>query len=276
MHSHAHIRSHNQSISSLSYVAAVPPPWHINKNNPSLLLQDKAAATLFAFISAQPQRVMLSTGPDYPAFSKAFPSFAATISSARGLKRFVQSRQELTWQDQPGGFAHIGVSRSQPAAPQPQRAQPSQQAPAARTFEYVQDFHQAHAAMQRVVGTLDQERARGAGAGDPLMAVDIEGDLSGKIGARLSLIQIRVNGLPAMVFDALRDPQMMVNVSGLGRVLEDPTVVKVMHDCRKDAVALFGQLGVRLASVYDTQVTNTLLLVICCRTCFANDAFTDT
>lgn len=115
--------------------------------------------------------------------------------------------------------------------------------------------------MQRVFDTLDQERARGAG--DPLMAVDIEGSLSGEIGARLSLIQIRVNGLPAMVFDALRDPQMMVIVSGLGSVLEDPTVVKVMHDCRKDAVALFGQLGVRLVSVYDTQVMRRLRYTIC-------------
>jgi hypothetical protein len=119
-------------------------------------------------------------------------------------------------------------------------------------YELIEGWRDAKAAVQRVRLALDQERVRSKQ--HPLMAVDIEGDL-GEDG-RLSLIQIKVDGLPPMIFDALCNPHGGVETEGLDNLLEDPTVIKVMHDCRKDAVALFGQLGVRLASVYDTQVTH--------------------
>ena len=130
-------------------------------------------------------------------------------------------------------------------------------------FQLIQHWRDAKAAVQRVLRALDQERVRSEQ--HPLIAVDIEGDLSEN--GLLSLIQIKVDGHPPMIFDALKDGSGVILGSGLKRVLEDPTVVKVMHDCRKDAVALFGQLGVRLASVYDTQVcarTDCGLLVIDC------------
>lgn len=118
------------------------------------------------------------------------------------------------------------------------------------TFEYIRESLVAGAAVERLLRALDQERARGSDA--PLIAVDLEGDLSED--GQLSLIQVKVGALVPMVFDVLENPEGMVLNAGLGRILEDGTVIKVMHDCRKDAVALFGQLGVRLRCVYDTQV----------------------
>jgi ribonuclease D len=123
-------------------------------------------------------------------------------------------------------------------------------------YELIKGWRDGKAAVQRVLRALDQERLRSEQ--HPLMAVDIEGDLSED--GKLSLIQIKVDGLPPLIFDALENGMGMLLGTGLIRVLEDPTVIKVMHDCRKDAVALFGQLGVRLVSVYDTQVTHLQLL----------------
>ena len=38
-------------------------------------------------------------------------------------------------------------------------------------------------------------------------------------------------------------------------LLEDPAIVKVMHDCRQDSAALYYQMGIKLRNIYDTQVT---------------------
>lgn len=43
-------------------------------------------------------------------------------------------------------------------------------------------------------------------------------------------------------------------ISGLKQVLEDESVIKVMHDCRKPAAAIRYQLQIGLRSVFDTQV----------------------
>ena len=43
-------------------------------------------------------------------------------------------------------------------------------------------------------------------------------------------------------------------ISGLKQVLEDESVTKVMHDCRKPAAAIRYQLHIGLRSVFDTQV----------------------
>lgn len=48
-------------------------------------------------------------------------------------------------------------------------------------------------------------------------------------------------------------------ISGLKQVLEDESVVKVMHDCRKPAAAIRYQLQIGLRSVFDTQVPSTPL-----------------
>ena len=37
-------------------------------------------------------------------------------------------------------------------------------------------------------------------------------------------------------------------------LLEDPGVMKVVHDCRQDSVALSFQKGIKLNNIFDTQV----------------------
>lgn len=40
----------------------------------------------------------------------------------------------------------------------------------------------------------------------------------------------------------------------LKAILEDDTVVKVMHDCRHDSAALWYQKGIKIRNIFDTQV----------------------
>ncbi len=49
----------------------------------------------------------------------------------------------------------------------------------------------------------------------------------------------------------LQDPDI---VEELRSLMENSSVVKVIHDCRQDSAALFYQLQIRLANVFDTQV----------------------
>jgi len=41
--------------------------------------------------------------------------------------------------------------------------------------------------------------------------------------------------------------------SFLKQLMENPKIVKVLHDCRQDAAALLVQKGISLRNVYDTQ-----------------------
>ena len=50
-------------------------------------------------------------------------------------------------------------------------------------------------------------------------------------------------------------------ISGLKQILEDDTVVKIMHDCREPAAAILYQLQINLCNVFDTQVgTQTMFM----------------
>jgi len=46
----------------------------------------------------------------------------------------------------------------------------------------------------------------------------------------------------------------------LKQLMENPKVVKVLHDCRQDAAALLVQKGICLKNVYDTQARQTAIL----------------
>lgn len=87
-----------------------------------------------------------------------------------------------------------------------------------------------------------------------LFGMDCEGVALGRWG-RLCLLQIAT---PERVylFDALREGVIDV----LRPVLEDPSTVKVMHDCREDTSALLSQFDVDVATIFDTQVAHTMML----------------
>ena len=57
------------------------------------------------------------------------------------------------------------------------------------------------------------------------------------------------------VFD-LVGTQRAALLRQLQPVLEDPSILKVFHDCRQDSAALKYQAGIRLQHVLDTQVTS--------------------
>lgn len=44
----------------------------------------------------------------------------------------------------------------------------------------------------------------------------------------------------------------------LQAILEDPAMVKVMHDCRQDSAALWYQKSIRICNIFDTQVSGVL------------------
>ena len=48
----------------------------------------------------------------------------------------------------------------------------------------------------------------------------------------------------------------------LKALLEDPAIVKVMHDCWQVSAALYYQMGIKLQNIYDTQA-RTVHLVHC-------------
>lgn len=85
------------------------------------------------------------------------------------------------------------------------------------------------------------------------LAIDCEGVNLGRPGGRLCLIQIAGN-CGVYLFDGLADDFASLMGAGLRDLMENPQIVKVIHDCKMDACALFMLNGVRLAGVFDTQL----------------------
>jgi len=101
--------------------------------------------------------------------------------------------------------------------------------------------HQCELAIQEIMG---REKAK-------IIAVDCEGVNLGRNG-RLCLVQV-ATPTKAYLFDIIEGGAAVFD-SGLRQLLEDPAVLKVMHDCRLDSDALFHEHRVNLANVFDTQV----------------------
>lgn len=81
----------------------------------------------------------------------------------------------------------------------------------------------------------------------------------------LSMEGVRVDrvGLVCWIGIAVRDMAFLFDMcslgpngikEGLGKVLVNPDILKVIHDCRFVADALLHQYGVKLENVFDTQV----------------------
>eukprot|EP00127_Corallochytrium_limacisporum_P000764 Clim_evm50s25 gene=Clim_evmTU50s25 len=86
---------------------------------------------------------------------------------------------------------------------------------------------------------------------ESVVACDCEGVRLGRDGI-LTLVQI---GTPTHVFlfDIVLGGKAMF-AAGLGQLLTSKTLLKVMHDCRCDADALYHIYGVKLRNVFDTQL----------------------
>jgi 3'-5' exonuclease len=83
------------------------------------------------------------------------------------------------------------------------------------------------------------------------IAVDCEGVCLSRTGM-LTLVQVASND-SVYIFDIAKGGRAVFDV-GLRHLLECPTTLKVLHDCRHDCDALQHQFDVRVAPVLDTQV----------------------
>lgn len=84
-----------------------------------------------------------------------------------------------------------------------------------------------------------------------MIVVDCEGVNLGRPGGLLCLVQIASREAGIFLFDIIKCPRIFD--SGLRAILENNLIVKTLHDCKMDVVALH-ELGVSLAPVFDSQL----------------------
>ncbi|KAH9123866.1 hypothetical protein AeMF1_005260 [Aphanomyces euteiches] len=87
-----------------------------------------------------------------------------------------------------------------------------------------------------------------------VVGLDCEGISLGRSG-KICLISLAL-GCVVYLFDILESPSLAMILKPL---LEDTSVLKVMHDCRKDSDALFHQFGITLTNVFDTQAAHAIV-----------------
>ncbi|CAH0549436.1 unnamed protein product [Brassicogethes aeneus] len=89
-----------------------------------------------------------------------------------------------------------------------------------------------------------------------VIGFDCEGINLG-VNGQLTLMQIATMSGFSYVFDLITCPKMID--FGLKKILECPDVVKIIHDCRNDAVNLLTQFNITLRTVFDTQAAHAVL-----------------
>lgn len=88
-------------------------------------------------------------------------------------------------------------------------------------------------------------------ANDHPLALDCEGRLWGMVD--VCLVQIAAKSGKCFLFDVRQGGAALFTGGGLRRLLEDVNVLKVGHDLRSDASALYVQYNVFLNHIFDTQ-----------------------
>ncbi len=85
-----------------------------------------------------------------------------------------------------------------------------------------------------------------------IISFDCEGVNLGAKG-QLTIVEIGTLKGEAFIFDLLVCPELMSD-GGLRSILEDETIIKIIHDCRNDSHNLYTQFNVLLRNIFDTQV----------------------
>ncbi|CAD7967630.1 unnamed protein product [Amoebophrya sp. A25] len=129
---------------------------------------------------------------------------------------------------------------SMATAPSLTDAQPNPTA-AAKTICFIDDLETAKTVLQN----LQEDNM-------PL-AVDVEGEKLCRNG-QICLIQVCNDLSPVYLFDVCALGRPLFHECGLKRILEDPTLLKVLFDGRADNDALYHQFGVDAKCLYDIQV----------------------
>lgn len=100
------------------------------------------------------------------------------------------------------------------------------------------------------------------------VAFDCEGTSvvrPGTASPGVALMQLTTHGGPSYLFDMCRpeparSARALMHYGGLGALLADRSVTKVVHDAREDARALAAAYNCHLAGVFDTQVVHMRLV----------------
>ncbi len=90
--------------------------------------------------------------------------------------------------------------------------------------------------------------------GEPALAVDTESNSLYVYEEQVCLIQVSVPGT-----DYLVDPLALDDISGLGPLLADPEVLKVLHGAEYDVSVLHRDFGFVLANLFDTMWASRIL-----------------
>jgi exonuclease 3'-5' domain-containing protein 1 len=93
-------------------------------------------------------------------------------------------------------------------------------------------------------------------SGKKLISFDAEGVNLSRIGP-LTVISIGIevsDGVHVFIFDMMNQTLKHDQLEVLKYILEDSSVLKIIHDCRQDSDALISQFNIRLASVFDTSI----------------------
>jgi len=118
-------------------------------------------------------------------------------------------------------------------------------------------------ALVSLISSLEElEQFSSAVCDKSIVTLDIEGVELSRVGT-IELISIGVehegtiqsfimDASEAVRFSELHAAQVLV----LKKLLENPDVVKIIHDCRQDSDALSAHLGIQLTNVFDTVVWN--------------------
>lgn len=73
------------------------------------------------------------------------------------------------------------------------------------------------------------------------------------VKGQLTLIEIGTVRGEAFIFDLQQSPQMVAD-GGIKMLLEDESIIKIIHDCRNGSYNLYTQYNILLRNVFDTQV----------------------
>jgi hypothetical protein len=90
-----------------------------------------------------------------------------------------------------------------------------------------------------------------------VLALDCEG-LSLSRNGQVSLVQLS-SPSTCYLFDVTKCSRLSKITLFLKEILEDPNIIKIIHDCRMDSDALFHKLDIKLTGCHDTQAWDFVL-----------------
>ena len=91
-----------------------------------------------------------------------------------------------------------------------------------------------------------------------VVAIDMEGANLGRMGV-VSVVQVATESHQIFVFDVLHVPKEHPMWGLLRSLLEDASIVKVIHDSRMDTDSLFFMFDIQMKNIHDTSCYNNVL-----------------